>query len=222
MDFTKFLALLEESSLHFPSLHVLCQADPYEGYLAEQTVREGNEYLRKAAEKHGLTVEGPAGDDWAIVKMTRKNCYVSCWHMSDHESVAMWNLYGNTEQGIGIQSTVGSLTETFQSAEQGICMGLVKYIDFSKDNPQIVSGQALALQKRKSFEHEKELRIITLDFNTQASGLLIRVDLSHLIQRVYVAPSAPPWLHGLTEKVAKRYELKADVIQSNLNEKPLY
>ena len=41
--------------------------------------------------------------------MRRYGYFVNCWHINDHESDAMWRLYGLAPFGVAIQSTVGMI-----------------------------------------------------------------------------------------------------------------
>ena len=90
------------------------------------------------------------------------------------------------------------------------------------------------VNKRKSYEHEQEFRLLIQDFASAKGpsvsesstprrlGLYIPVDLSKLIEKVYVAPSNAKWLHKLVASITKKYGLDKDVAQSSLDEKPIY
>ena len=43
-----------------------------------------------------------------------------------------------------------------------------------------------------------------------------------LIENLFVAPSCPPWIQELVEKVLQRYGVGAAVVQSALDAKPMY
>jgi hypothetical protein len=86
-----------------------------------------------------------------------------------------------------------------------------------------------------SYEHEKELRAIVvklpepkqrgLDFSqeTIVNGISIHVDITLLIENVYVAPDAPNWLTNLIESVIHTYGFNFPLIPSPLlNAKPEY
>ena len=57
--------------------------------------------------------------------------------------------------------------------------------------------------------------------NKDHSGLPIDIDLNTLIEKIFVAPNSPHWIHKLLEKVIKRYGLNVPVEQSRLYADPL-
>jgi hypothetical protein len=74
-----------------------------------------------------FTLELPRKDDISFKKFG-----VSCWHMNDYESKAMWKLYAN--KGIAIESTIGQFKSSFlrESGENKIYVFPVRYEDFEK------------------------------------------------------------------------------------------
>jgi hypothetical protein len=124
------------------------------------------------------------------------------------------------------------LRECFIDDER-IFLGVVKYIDY--DTEWIDSKNTLTpfMYKRKSFEHEREVRALVmkwpisehgLDFNqeTIAHGLKIRVDIKKMVESVFVAPSALDWFADLVKAVVNRYGYNFQVFHSKLNEQPVF
>lgn len=117
-------------------------------------------------------------------------------------------------------------------------LGLVNYVDY--DVEHIVENVHLSeyFFKRKSFEHEAELRAVIQEFplkqipgsssshydtNVQPlSGKSLSIDLMKLIKIVRVAPSAPDWFYYLVKNIVKKYDLVCDVHRSRLDDKPVY
>jgi hypothetical protein len=99
-------------------------------------------------------------------KYARRYSYVNCWHVNEQESTAMWKLYASSHQAIAIQSTFSQLNKSLPCNfdESPIYLGLVNYIDY--ENERVLKGDIQDLldplkplaYKRKSFEHERELR----------------------------------------------------------------
>ncbi|KAF5417645.1 MAG: hypothetical protein C5S38_01275 [Candidatus Methanophagaceae archaeon] len=131
-------------------------------------------------------------------KDIRRFTIMNCWHINDYESAAMWNLYLKTDEGVAIQSTFKRLTESFLNhAEHDVHIGTVKYIDYETEwLPERYSFNPF-LHKRKSFEHERELRAIIQKFPTKGDeidltqeifdiGAYINVDLYTLIEKKYL------------------------------------
>ena len=225
IDFTKFVAILENKGLFFPTADNL--GDPFEGSFSIV-----NQKLRPLIYKHTnlFPDEVQTGE---LVKKLRKWMGVSCWHVSDYESAGMWNLYAKTEEAICIQSTYSRLRRCLPD---NIKTGLVRYVDYFSE--WIPESNVLApfIYKRKSFEHEKELRaIINLseiddldlllsDINDDPpkGGKWIHLGLDELIEKVYVAPYAPAWFGELIRSVVKTYNLDVPVIKSSLDDEPIF
>ena len=87
------------------------------------------------------------------------------------------------------------------------------------------------LHKRKSFEHELEVRAIHILHrddeisklrDEEIGGAYYEVDLSLLIKEVIVAPFAPDWFIELVKSVAALYGLKVPVAESTLADSPTW
>lgn len=125
-----------------------------------------------------------------------------------------------------------NLRDSFDD-DEAILIGLVKYIDYdrqwinAKDAENFLTS---FLYKRKSFEHEREIRALVLkgpqnlDFSQEpiGHGLKIKVDLKRLIEKIYVAPSAPEWFAELVRALIHRYGYAFEVVHSKLDAQPLF
>jgi hypothetical protein len=137
----------------------------------------------------------------------------------------MWSLYAGwsplQREGLAIRSTFRRLLESVHGDDQ-IHAGQVLYQDYDKDFIPEDNLFAPFMRKRRSFEHEREIRVILLrDEEITAGGVETPADLDALICEVRVAPSAPGWLRELTEALIARYDLDAPVRQSAMDEQPL-
>lgn len=223
MDFTKLVSLLENSGLFFAQVDKL--GDPFEG-----SYSRGNERIRKFIYSKRMN-----RDENDLEKLTddlkkyRKYTVVNCWHMSDHESAAMWKIYAKSNDAVCIQSTFSKLRSCL---DKDIKIGKVKYINYERDWIPEEDKFYPYLHKRESFKHENELRAIldvtdikqlNFEFENQLErygGIWIRVNLNHLISQVYIAPNSPNWFEELVNQVLRRFKLKKAII-SNLDAKPL-
>ena len=183
MDFTKFLSILEESALFFSNLSIL--SDPLEGFLTKPTVDKfrgmpedlSSEEVKKRLQIGELNLQ--------FFKRSRTLLYVSSWHMSNFESVAMWEMYVKTGEGIAIQSTVGRMKKAFSNIDEPINIGKVKYVDYDKQEIPWNNLLHLAIHKRKSFEYERELRAIVTS-TANSFGIIVPTDLNCLISKIYI------------------------------------
>jgi len=229
MDFTKYVSLLDKQALFFARADLL--GDPFEGSVSQATL----EMRRAAFEEAGIPEERWVGISH-FFRNNRKWAFISCWHIGMYESAAMWHLYAREGKGVAIQSTFGDFTESFREYdEHDIFAGVVHYVDYGKE--PISDGNTFAplLCKRKSFEHEQELRAIiqvyppandagALDFSVEPPhpGLYVDVDLSSLIHEVHVSPSSPDWYEDLVESITRKYGLSKPVHRSALDTEPIF
>ena len=163
MDVAKLLSLLDSQSLFFPSLPHL--DDPFEGYLPLPTLEEYREhkiYEEAYADVKPEDVNDLYELDKSSAKESRHQIFVNCWHANEHESAAMWSLYLSQAEGVAVQSTVGRLKACFDATDKTILIGNIEYIDYAETGvPNNVFCRAIL--KRKSFEHEREIRAVYHD-----------------------------------------------------------
>lgn len=227
LDFTKLVDLLDKRALFF------CRSDrfedPYEGsYPAKFLLRQG-EVARRYEEKHNYT---PPHCVPEFRKKLREYVAINCWHMNEHESAAMWSLYLKSDEGVAIRTTRKRLEIALKGAHESLdaddiwLVGTVpvRYVDFQEDDPNLGDIGAFSL-KRKSFEHERELRAVLWRSKNRSiegleplpsCGLLVPVDLSALVESIYVSPTAPSWFNDLVRSVINKYGLTCDVVQSSI------
>ncbi|WP_223572389.1 hypothetical protein [Xanthomonas citri] len=225
MDFTKLVDLLDSSALYFTRADKF--EDAFEGSYPKLNVtgRFGSEGASEDRER----LDAQMSD---FAKNTVKFYAINCWHLNEHESAAMWRLYLQSNEGIAVQSTYGSLKDSLIDDED-IFLGSIKYIDYEKEWFDGSNLLAPYVHKRLSFEHEKEVRAVVCrfpdrqgldwkDFPTIEHGLKIKVDLEKLINAIYVAPSSPGWFVELVKSVVIRFGFNFPVCHSDLAQQPVY
>jgi len=199
INLTKFVSLLGKQALWFSSPAKF--SDPYEGTLPKSHLKALSDMRQnwidnQLAQLDALAKMRPLADfskarasmeelRTGIQKMLRDVALkfgVNCWHMSEHESDAMWRLYPNC---IAIQSTWKRLHDSL--LQDGVYIDPVRYNDFENDPIEKGHRHQNLFIKRKSFEYEKELRAVKMLDNV-CEGQFISCDLSVLIERVYVSP----------------------------------
>jgi hypothetical protein len=148
----------------------------------------------------------------------------------------MWRLYLQGNEGIALQSTFGRLRDSFEKEkEHKIYIGEVKYIDFENELMSHEGYHYAFLFKRKSFEHERELRAIIQsiprktrgkdkgNFNFDKplcqEGISVKVDLNLLIDKIYLPPTCHEWQIKLMRSIIKRYSFDKEVEKSSLFDK---
>lgn len=222
MDFTKFVSLLDRRQLFF--IRSDCLDDPFEGTYPLENIR--NPQLKGATKNAQRQIT-------EVRKQMREYVLVNCWHMNEYESASMWNIYNKGPNGIAIQSTFDRLRNSFsESSDIQVHIGVVKYIDFRKECFSELNTLYPFIHKRKSFEHEKELRAVIIDWkrkylpeireSTLEKGEYVEVDIHRLIERIYVSPNSESWYIDLVRSILHKYELPLQVEASSLSERPVW
>ena len=162
----------------------------------------------------------------------RRFTLVSCWHQNEYESAAMWKLYSEEHDGIAVKTDFDSLKDSL-TCEESIFIGRVWYADYETTFIDESNVMSPFLVKRKSFEHEREVRAIhmkvlsvdgRIDYSQSAfdGGAYFDVDIDLLVKEVVIAPYAEDWFVELVQSVATRYNLQAPVRRSSLADAPTW
>jgi hypothetical protein len=53
----------------------------------------------------------------------RKSYFINCWHLSEYESSAMWDIYSRKNEGIAILSSETNFMKAFRDVTQDIMGG---------------------------------------------------------------------------------------------------
>ena len=232
--------MLESNALFFCRLDKL--GDPFEGSRPRANIvaRDADlalifDTIDVPAEEVPERVARIKKSDTDLARAMTRWTAVNCWHLGEHESAAMWDVYMRAGAGVAIRSTFDRLKSSFEGVEYPVYLGKVTYIDYSKDVIPESNAFSPVMRKRKSFEYESELRALIIEtplgvgggpIDFEASpwevGAEVKVDLNALIDKVHVSPTAPPWFAGLVASVTARYGFEWKVTQSVLLEDPLF
>jgi hypothetical protein len=228
MDFTKFLSLLTRGELFFPRADKL--GDPFEGSFSKKNIEKRPEYYGNVLKYIPEAFKKLSDYNKMLLEFT----FINCWHLNDNESAAMWKIYIQKGEGIAIQSTFTCLCDSFAPSKRDIYVGCVKYLDYESEwIPENNSLQPF-LHKRKSFEYEKELRAIFHNFPSEGEevnwsqilferkGIYVSVDLSALIEKIYVSPESSDWFIELVQSIITTYKMKFEVKRSRVDGDPVY
>lgn len=233
-DFTKYVSLLDTGGLFFTQAARM--EDNYEGLVPEFTREQTRQAIEAASEQFPEVKKMSPQGQKSLEDYVRHTFCLSCWHMNPHESAAMWKLYMRTDEGIAIRTTFANVKAAFGATTEQVYPAVVKYIDYTKEGFPLNNLFYLVTDKRKSFEHETEVRLIVhapptnfkpatrdtpTDFSAEPPGRLLKVSLSDLVQQVYVPPTSPALFRGLVESLTRKYNLTAPVIRSSLYTDPV-
>ena len=148
LDLSKFLDLLLSQKLFMSRSDKF--EDQYEGTFSEPTFEE----IKK------LAINNPDFLDY--YKTHREKVAISSWHINEYESFAMWQIFTQNSEGLAIQSTIRRLQKALEP-EKNLkqYIGQVNYIDYKKEYIPFDDLFFPFLFKRKSFQYEREVRIIS-------------------------------------------------------------
>jgi hypothetical protein len=260
MDFTKYVSMLSTRSLFFVRLDKL--RDRWEGKypkkqwtrLIEAAKQALNEIIKQW--ERNINNAQKVGDEKTVKAfMELKNFFeshppgyteflkcqtswtaVNCWHEGEHESAAMWKLYLTSSEGIAIESDFDRMKQSFANLQEDVFIGRVLYKDYDKEDIPTSNMLYPLMTKRKSFEHEKEVRAVIWralqgseqirNENAKAPwndpGELIPVNMDVLIRAVYVAPGSPEWFVDIVKDVTYKYGFDKSIENSIIDEDPIY
>ncbi|OOG68896.1 DUF2971 domain-containing protein [Flavobacterium sp. A45] len=206
LDLSKFLDLLLSRKLFMSRSDKF--EDQYEGTFSEPTFEE----IKK------LSIDNP--DFLNYYKTHREKVAISSWHINEYESFAMWQIFTQNSEGLAIQSTVKRLQDALipeKNYKQYI--GEVNYIDYKKEYIPFDDLFFPFLFKRKSFQYEREVRIITdVTENTIKlnDGLKINVDITQLIEKIYIHPKSENWYKNLVIQLVTQLGFDFEIEKSDL------
>lgn len=240
MDLGKFLSLIQTETLYFARADTF--DDPFEGAKGNMERKSYWDawyagYFWSQVELSKETNGGKKANEDSletakrlVSELNANNCrnrtltYINCWHENEYESEAMWNLYTkNLDEGIAIQTTFKNVYEAIDK-DPSIEIGKVKYIDYAKQFAGL--GINSFFYKRKSFEHEKEVRLVLSQYSENEVdtpiGIAKHVDLDKLIESVYLSPTCKSWFYKVVKDIMKKYKIRKKICQSRLGIAPFY
>jgi hypothetical protein len=237
MTLPALLALLDSQKLFFR------RASKFEDRFEGAIPRPAEEAL-KIWEKQVWKAEAKPHDRTERAK-TRDIVVINCWHMSTHESSAMWSQYGKNEESVAIRSTCQQLINALPQVQDGeddpgwgqIFVGTVKYIDYATATFPAHNIYYPFVHKREAFKHENEVRAMTMisqaaqaaadsgqarDFEVTTTGLHLPVDVATLIDSICISPLAGAWFERIARASVERFGFSIPVRKSAMAEDPIY
>jgi hypothetical protein len=186
MSLPKYLSLLQKNALFFSNLEHMAGTDPFEGTLPRQRfqhrewtsvadvpaelreslpgfLRPGEEGVETALEHYKKHRERRIRQAYAY----RRSCFVNCWHLSAHESSAMWDVYSRRDEGIAVVSSEERIANALSGCELEVFGGKIVYGDYTDEQFVIDDSNAFnpMLHKRQSYSYEAEYRLVYKDPN---------------------------------------------------------
>lgn len=246
LPFSKFVSLLVYQAIWFSKLNIL--QDQFEGMMPEATkemMQAHHQELKKdfAPQYHSQFDEMASRNE----QDSRELLVVSCWFLGESESESMWLEYGGINEAVAIKSTVKQLIENVgvPHDKHATHIGRVTYVDHKTHmmtEYHANQGHERAfLKDAEQFQHEKELRIVTMNLKSQYcvspegkpykesevqgknmnnyenAGLYIAVRLQQLISEIRVSPKADDWFYLLVKRIMELNNFGISVKRSEIS-----
>lgn len=206
LDLSKFLDLLMSRKLFMSRSDKF--EDQYEGTFSEPTYEE----IKKLSENNPEFLD--------YYKSHREKVVVSSWHINEYESFAMWQIFTQNNEGLAIQSTIGRLQKALKpEINYSQFIGEVNYIDYKKEYIPFDNMFFPFMFKRKSFQYEREVRIISdlAESNIKINdGIKIDVDVNQLIEKIYIHPKSENWYKKLVIELVSKLDYTIEIEKSDL------
>jgi hypothetical protein len=230
MNLAKFLWMLQHAALYFSRSDHL--GDPFEGHYTLANSREEDEFVATQMKDPEFAKFGEERHRQNFKSILSASQYmktllfVNCWHMNEHESLAMWKLYATHQDSVCIQSRCSRLVQLLPG---DAFVGTVKYIDYNSQRIDWGNALEYIAHKRLSFYHERELRAVLWKASMTRKykkvgevGLIVPADVNYLIENIYVNPNADGLLVDVLEGLRSSYGLTAPILKSDVNAGPTY
>jgi hypothetical protein len=206
LDLSKFLDMLLCNQMFMSRSDKF--EDQYEGTFSEPTFEE----IKRISQNNP--------DFLDYYKSQRKNVVISSWHINEYESYAMWQIFTKNNEGLAIQSTVQRMQDAMQPENRyDQHIGEVKYIDYKKEYIPFDNHFFPFLFKRKSFQYEREVRIVSdlTEHNLNINeGVKVNVDINQLIERIYIHPKSENWYKNLVIQLMQQLGFDFQIEKSDL------
>jgi len=219
MDLGKFIDLLESRSLR------LSRADTFSDKFEGSFTPSLKLLIEKAYDENGLQMTYREFKD-----KLRERIYINCWCNRKTDSIAMWKLYGQSDNAIAVTTTVSRIRNAVMGSKYPLKTYIrkVNYIDHL-DNPEIEIRpySNIFSYKQKAYDYEKEVRIV-LDLYHEMykdreipKSISIPAKLEDFISAVVISPFAEEWFSDLVKSIMIRYKLDVPVTPSKLSFEPV-
>lgn len=242
MAFEQLVSLLTKRKLWFSRAIALQDGDPYEGTLPEKNVSRPNADL--ASEMPWLNKLSQEQLDQSVKthrlfqEISTLNL-VSCFNAAEHESNAMWHVYGKGANCVALTTSLGELKECFGPfVDYDVFIGQIEYIDYSKTIMNEANYLLPLLHKSPFYSYENEIRCLILDdgdnslfddhepsplvqLHSEPStpfsrGAYVPIDLNKLLKEIVIGPHAEEWFIETVQDILHKCEVDIPVKRSIL------
>ena len=216
MSLAKYISLLEKQSLWLARADTF--RDKHEGRFPDE-MRKSMEKAYEAFADNDPKIKDAADFQDHLVK----NTYLSCWHKNLDENVVMWEIYGQRNDAVAIQTTVGALRDHIDySGLSGNFLTLDNILYQIYDQIEgVLRYERCFFLKRPHFKFEDEVRLsldtysIDKPIKNTPKGYTLPIRLNNLLHGVLVHPDSSDWFLKAVSSVTGKYGLKVEVCRGS-------
>jgi hypothetical protein len=219
LDMPRFISFLKSSTLY------LCRSDLFQDKFEGSFTVSVKDAIINSYNKNKIeyTYE-------KFKKELREGVFINCWSLGADDNMALWKLYGKTNDCVAITTTVGKLSTALNNYTGQGCISLrkVEYIKHWKD-PKIKIKPYSNVFKYKTvgYAFESEVRIIldrfseTFESPSKDEGITLPVNLSKFLRSIVVSPECSIWFKAVVQDVADKYGVICPIRNSSMSKKPI-
>lgn len=219
LDMPRFISFLKSSSLY------LCRSDLFQDKFEGSFTVSVKEAIRNAYKKNRMNYTYEK-----FKKELREGVFINCWSLGADDNMALWKLYGKTDDSVAITTTVSKLSDALDNyiGQGRLLLRKVEYIKHWRD-PQIEIKPYSNVFKYKTvgYAFENEVRIIldrfdqTFEATSKDEGVALPVNLSKFLRSVVVSPECSPWFKEVVQDIADKYGVVCPIRNSSMSKMPV-
>ena len=219
LDVPRFISFLNTRALYF------CRSDLFPDKFEGSFTFTVKEVISNSYKKNRIkyTYE-------KFKKELREGVFLSCWSLGVDDNMALWKLYGKTNDCVAITTTVAKLKAALHrfSGLGKLFLRKVEYIKHWKDpDIEIKPYSNVFRYKAVGYSFENEVRVIldrfssTFKATSKDEGVTIPVDLSSFLRSVVVSPECSPWFKAIIRDIIGKYNISCPVRNSSMSKEPI-
>lgn len=219
MDLAKFIYLRESKSLRLSRTDKF--SDKFEGSFTPSLKL----LIQKAYDDNKINMTYAEFKD-----KLRERVYINCWCNSKSDSMAMWQLYGQSNHAVAVTTTVSRIRNAIVGSSYPLNTYIkkVNYIDH-RDDPdiEIEPYSNIFSYKQNAYDYEKEVRVLldifhkTFNEPKMSESISMPLQLENFLSGVVIAPHAPEWFSILVKNIMNKYKLDVPIKPSKLSFDPV-
>ena len=226
-NFFEFIKMLNLNSLSFVNTKEFSSNNNIEVLIKNyiKNTKKWNYFINRINPIYGNFESNILKDYIKTFEEIKSKFFMSSWYMSDYESAAMWDICLKENKHIMIQSSFDKLVKAFESNSlNSIWISTINYLDYTSTIFDNINFLSLLITKRKSFEYQNELVVITKDenvtthpfiskkkkYNNQEDehDLNVNINLDILIENIYLSHFIPDYESDIIESLLQKFDLQ--------------